>query len=244
MTPISTLWLKGIISLSLALTVTSTAHSEEGKHPRKSWEVSRWTTSFPYPNEDVRTISDAKNFDQAVENLRKRLRVSPEIAEEEFLNRYDRAGHRFLRLMLYLVLFHREARDWVDNTRIGYDKTGSPIITAFEPQWHHIYPRSKLKNAKIPDDEIHALANITVLNERTNVNKLGGKAPSSYIAQFGISEQALRNHLIPESFAGAANDKTRLEQQWSVERYGEFLSDRAKLLAQEANKFLQSLESS
>jgi hypothetical protein len=143
--------------------------------------------------------------------------------------------------MLYLVLFHREARDWVDGTRIGYDKTGAPITTGFEPQWHHVFPRAVLRGAKIPDDEIHALANITVLNERTNVNKLAGKRPSRYIQQFRISEHDLRRHLIPEAFASAANDEHLLDQRWSVEHYTDFLVERSQLLAQEANTFLQKL---
>lgn len=195
-------------------------------------------------NEDVRAITETTDFDQTLENLLKRLRVSTEIAEGEFLNRYDRKGNRFLRLMLYLVLFHREARDWVDNTRIGYDKTGAPITTGFEPQWHHIYPRNILGKAKVSDDDIHALANITVLNERTNVNRLAGKPPARYIQQFCISEQALRIHLVPETFARSVNDKAFLEKQWQVERYGDFLIERAQLLAQEANAFLQRLEGS
>jgi len=192
-------------------------------------------------NEDVRTITEATDFEQAIENLWKRLRVSSEVAEDEFLNRYDRAGHRFLRLMLYLLVFHHEARDWVDGTRIGYDKTGARITAGFEPQWHHIYPRSVLRKANIPDDEIHCLANITVLNERTNVHKLSGKPPSRYIQEFRISEQNLRSHLIPDPFARAANEEALLKEQWGVERYTDFLIERAKLLAKEANAFLQEL---
>ena len=192
-------------------------------------------------NEDVRTITEATDFEQAIENLRNRLKVSPEIAEDEFLNRYDRAGYRFLRLMLYLLVFHHEARDWVDGTRIGYDKTGARITAGFEPQWHHIYPRRVLRKANIPDDEIHCLANITVLNERTNVHKLSGKPPSGYIQEFRISEQNLRSHLIPDPFARAANEEALLKEQWGVERYTDFLIERAKLLAKEANAFLQKL---
>lgn len=189
-------------------------------------------------NEDVRTIREAKCFREAVENLEKRLQISP-ITKEDFLSRYKRSDIPFPQLMLYLLLWHREARDWVDGTRIGYDKTGAPITTGFDPQWHHIYPRSVLRKAGIADDYIHALANITVLNERTNVNKLAGKPPSDYIHRFRISEQTLRGHLIPETFARVVNDKALLEKQWDVERYMDFLNERAQLLAEEANAFLQ-----
>jgi len=195
-------------------------------------------------NEDVRTITESPTFEQAVQDLRKRLRVSPDIAEDEFLNRYDRAGYRFLRLMLYLVLFRRQARDWVDDTRIGYDKSGALIATGFEPQWHHIFPRSILRKAQIDDDYIHFLANITVINERTNVNKLAGKEPPKYIEQFHISEKSLLSHLIPESFAGAVRSQSELREQWDVKQYEQFLLERAQLLAKEANTLLHSLKGS
>ena len=192
-------------------------------------------------NEDVRAITEAKDFDSALANLSNRLQASAEIDEVEFLSRYDRAGNRFLRLMLYLVLYHRKAPDWVDGTRLAYDNTGSPITMGFQPQWHHIYPRSMLKRAGEIDDAIQALANITVLNERTNVNKLAGKAPWRYIQQFDISPQVLRTHYIPESFVQALGNDTLLKDQWSTEKYTDFLIERALLLAQEANGLLQNL---
>jgi hypothetical protein len=195
-------------------------------------------------NEDVRSITDAREFDEAMENLQKRLRVSFHIDESEFLNRYDRASHRFLRLMLYMLVFGRAARDWVDGTRIGYDNTGARLAAGFQPQWHHIYPRSLLRRSNMPDDDIHCLANITVLNERTNVNKLSGKSPARYIREFHIQEQMLRDHLIPDAFAVAVNDEQRLQERWSVNQYKHFLSERAKLLATEANAFMKRLEES
>jgi hypothetical protein len=143
--------------------------------------------------------------------------------------------------MLYLLIFRRGARDWIRHTRIGYDETGAEITSGFEPQWHHIYPRNVLKRANIPDDEINCLANITVLNERANL-RLGRMLPSQYIRRFQISEQDLRDHLIPETFAKAASDPDLLEKQWSLERYTEFVIERAKLLAEEANTFFQELE--
>lgn len=186
-------------------------------------------------NEDVRTITEADNFETALANLQKRLRVSPEITPDEFLNRYDRAGQRFLRLMLYLVLFHSEARGWIDGTRIGYDKTGAPLTAGFEPQWHHIYPRNLLRNLGFSDDEIHALANITVLNERTNVNKLSGKKPWDYLTQFNISTAILEAHAVPVHLV-------REPQGDSVkEQYKAFLHERALQLAIAANTLLQRL---
>ncbi len=195
-------------------------------------------------NEDVRAITEAQTFEDALKRLHERLRVSPQIADDEFLLRYDRAGNRFLRLMLWLVLFRRDARDWVDGTRLGYDKTSSNVTAGFQPQWHHIYPRHLLRKAGKSDDEIHALANITVLNERTNVNKLAGKEPWRYIQDYKISRQALEAHLIPASFAEVRETGSSDEpkEKWEVENYETFIRERAQLLANEANDFLSELE--
>ncbi|NLG80274.1 MAG: DUF262 domain-containing protein [Firmicutes bacterium] len=196
-------------------------------------------------NEDVRAINEATDFDAALQALSQRLRVLPEIGAEEFLNRYDRAGNRFLRLLLYLVLFCRGSRDWVDGTCIGYDRTGSPISSGFEPQWHHIYPQSLLRKSGIAADDIHALANITVLNERTNVNRLAGKPPWRYLPQYGVSREVLDGHLVPESFADATAGDELLRKSWGAEnvkaRYRDFVAKRADLLAQAANEFIGAL---
>lgn len=136
--------------------------------------------------------------------------------------------------MLYLILFDKQAKDWVDGTRIGYDKTFSASVAGFEPQWHHVYPRSALKKANVSDDKIHALSNITVLNERTHVRKLASKEPAKYIRQFEIPESALRDHLVPDTFAAAVNEQADLERQWGLDRYTDFLLERAQLLAKES----------
>lgn len=188
-------------------------------------------------NEDVRAVTEASSFDEASQGLRKRLRVPSHIAADEFLTRYDRAGSRFLQLMLYLVLYRRGARDWVDRTRIGYDKSGVAVAAGFQPQWHHIYPRSVLKKANVSAGDIDLLANITVVNELTNTRRLSGKEPWHYIQEYGISHQDLESHLVPEPFASA-----HTKDCWSVDRYSDFVMARAQLLAAAANQFLDELE--
>ncbi|MGQ9849567.1 MAG: GmrSD restriction endonuclease domain-containing protein [Aggregatilineaceae bacterium] len=192
-------------------------------------------------NQDVRSLSEADDFKKALENLSKPLRVSAAIDAVEFLERYDRAGNRFLRLMLYLLLFRRNARDWVDGTRLGYDKTGAPIVAGFEPQWHHIFPRHVLQKAEVNESDRHALANITVLNERTNVNQISGKEPWQYISKFKISPDVLNGHLIPPAYASVANQDDSLHKKWDVANYTDFVTERAQLLADEANAFLEEL---
>jgi len=167
--------------------------------------------------------------------------VSEKIEPEEFLERYDRAGSRFLRLMVYLLLFKGKARDWVDGTIIGYDKTGSPVTTGYEPEWHHIYPRAVLHRADVQADDIHALGNITVLNADTNRKALGQKDPWRYIRDFRISARALRDHGVPGEFPGCEDSDARLREQWSVGRYNDFLVGRAQFLSEKASAFFREL---
>lgn len=192
-------------------------------------------------NEDVRAVTEAQSFEAALEALYQRLRVSEEFRPEEFLEHYSRAGSRFYRLILYLVLYHHEARDWVDKTRLGYDRTGSSVIAGFQPQWHHIFPSKVLRDAGKSDDDINVLANITVMNEGTNVRRLSAKAPWRYILEYAISPDDLRLHLIPAPFAEATVPPT-CQEQWHPRNYEAFVLARAELLAQASNLYLNSLK--
>lgn len=191
-------------------------------------------------NEDVRDLTSATTPDEALAKLHHRLQSSPEVAPDEYLQRYDRAGNRFLRLMVFLCAFHAEAIDWVDGTRIGYDKTGSPITDGFKPHWHHIYPKKVLKDAGVGGDDLNALANITVMNEATNVKKLQAKPSADYIAEYNISREALTSHVIPGEFA----DPNRASEMWTIDRFGVFASDRAEALAAATNAYLDDLRGS
>jgi len=195
-------------------------------------------------SEDVRAIHDAEGPGGALQDLMGRLRISTTLDEEEFLGRYDKAGSLFLRLMLYLLLFQRGARDWVDRCRLGYDTTGAPLTTGFQPQWHHIFPRKVLRKAGYSDDQIHALSNITVLTERTNVNRLSGKEPGRYIQDYAIPAEVLEEHVMPPRFANAAASSHGVASTWDVAAYQDFILERAILLAQEANAFLCQLRDS
>jgi hypothetical protein len=195
-------------------------------------------------DEDCQAISRALNFDSAVETLIRRLRISPTFEAQEFLSRFDRAaGNRFLRLILYLVLYKREARDWLDGTRLGYDRSGIAVTGGFRPHWHHIFPRSMLRNAGIPDEEIHPFGNITVMNEATNVRRLSSKFPSRYIDEFIIPAERLSPHVIPKPFLDAAQQgAAAIEAQWNISNYRDFSATRAAELANAANAFLDELK--
>ncbi|MGQ9626480.1 MAG: GmrSD restriction endonuclease domain-containing protein [Anaerolineae bacterium] len=205
---------------------------------KANWDGRYSGSAITTLNEDVRTIQEAKSFTEAIQKLSASLRVPEKVEPEEFLKRYDRAGNRFQRLLLYLLIFREGAFDWVDGMPIGYEKAGGLLNEGFEPQWHHIFPRSILKE-KREDDDIHKLANITVLTSDTNCKKLGKQSPADYIKRFKIETNSLRRHLIPEAFI--KDNYSRIEEIWDLSKYDDFTKARADLLAQKANQFLLAL---
>lgn len=194
-------------------------------------------------DEDCQVIYKADSFDQLVETLRRRLRVSDQIAEEELLSRYDRAaGRTFLSLIEYLALRDQGAADFVDRNVIGYDKSGTLSLSGYRPQWHHIFPKSMLKKHGIKEDDIHFFGNITVLNEQTNVRKVQAKWPTRYIDEYSISVENLRAHAIPERFAKASvGDKAAFETIWANTSYHDFVVERTSELAKVINTFINKL---
>lgn len=194
--------------------------------------VSRYgASSITILEQDVQDIQKSNGLEEALRKLEDKLGLKEgyTLEPQDFLQ----PGNRFLRLMVFLLLYDHGAVDWVTETRLGYDKSGSPLSMGFEPNWHHIYPKSLLKG----NEKASALANLTVLNEKTNVNKLKNKPPARYIQEFKITPEKLSAHLIPQNFAHFTD-----EAVWSIENYETFIAQRAELLAQKANQYLSRLK--
>jgi hypothetical protein len=113
----------------------------------------------------------------------------------------------------------------------------SPVI--FKPNWHHIFPKSI---HQVEDDAINWFSNITVLNEKTNVKKLQAKPPAKYIVEFNINPEMLRQHTIPGSFIAPYYEfDGDINKAWAVNRFDEFVLERAEMLAKDMNDYLSNL---
>lgn len=55
-------------------------------------------SSITYLNEDVKSIKEANDFDSAINKLMNKIKTPIILEESEFVERYDRADNRFLRL--------------------------------------------------------------------------------------------------------------------------------------------------
>jgi hypothetical protein len=176
---------------------------------------------------DVKTIQGASDSISALHALHAKLPEWNVFAPDDFMQDYR---DRFLRLMLYLVMYERHARDWISKQRLGF--IGSELLERFNPHWHHIFPRAYLRNKNVQEDLWNAFANIAVIAPTTNV-RFGAKSPPSYLERFGIDLSLLGEQLVPT--------ESRL---LTAEGYEEFLKMRALALAEAANQYFSRLNGS
>lgn len=141
-----------------------------------------------------------------------------EIEPADLAGRGERGG---LFPMAYLVLKARGAKDW--RTRLGLSLTHQGRQHFVE--YHHIFPKSQLKKADYPSDEIHEIANMAFVTGATN-RRIAAALPEKYLADVleEQGEEALRAHCIPLD-----------SSLWRVEAFREFLEYRRAALAAAIN---------
>jgi hypothetical protein len=181
------------------------------------------TTSL---DEDLKDIYESSLFSEAIDKLLKRFRHEEPIEAEEFFKDYT--DSRFGRFILYLLVYKNKALDW-DQTgqRLGFE--GAAILSDFQPQWHHVFPKEYLKN-NVNTDLIDCLANIAVIGPTINI-RISNKAPLSYVSKYNITKERLEQQFIDKDFVNI---------QYS--QYKNWLENRAMLLAEKVNEYLKSLK--
>jgi len=179
-------------------------------------------------DEDLRDIDESTDIHDALRRLLKRFPTHQALTAEDFLKDYG--DGRFGRLILYLQVYERGARDWDEKAlRLGFD--GIQLLDDFKPQWHHIFPKKYLQGqANVPADSIDALANIAVIGPSINI-RISAQQPMDYVARYAISGDRLREQYIDEDVAGVG-----------PERYIDWLNARAETLAAASNTYLAGLK--
>ena len=180
------------------------------------------TTSL---EEDLRDIQEAASLSEATDRLLRRFPHEEPIVAEDFLRDYT--DGRFGRFLLYLLVYRNEALDWDDHGhRLGFE--GSSLLTAFRPQWHHIFPKKYLAG-KVDDALVDALGNIAVIGTEINI-RISAKDPMNYIAKYAITDDKLEQQFIDPATLSIDHAE-----------YEAWLRARAERLAVAANEFLKSL---
>ncbi|MFQ5745210.1 MAG: hypothetical protein ACE5HV_16760, partial [Acidobacteriota bacterium] len=134
-------------------------------------------------------------------------------------------GARFYPL-LYMLTRVWKARDWDTGLELSKHLLGFHT----DLQLHHIFPKALLYKHDYDKPQVNAIANFTFLTQETN-QRIKDRPPAEYLEEF-VEKQpgAVESHWIPMD-----------RELWKVENYLEFLQARRELLAEAANKFLETL---
>lgn len=144
-----------------------------------------------------------------------------EILPSDLENRNSRSAY----FKTMFLAFRREgATDWRDQLKISLQHAG----VKHSLQFHHLFPQAVLKRAKVDQQRINDICNLSFISGRTN-RKISDKEPSLYLPGIAgkLGEQALTRQCIPID--------SRL---WTVVAYDAFLAARRQLVADQLNAFL------
>lgn len=139
-------------------------------------------------DQDIKALNSSPSFDDAINALIQPLRIAHSFTNDDFLKDYR---DDFLRLVLYLIIFKNEAKDWISqDIRIGYDRSENQLNEGFKPEWHHFFPKKVLMSNKVDESKVNSLANIVVLNEKAN-RTFTSKEPKEYLNKNNVETQRL-----------------------------------------------------
>lgn len=181
---------------------------------------------------DAQLILKSSGADEAIKSLIGELGTTDVFEPADFMTPYNK--DKFLAMLTYLTIFQKSAMDWLDQAhRIGYDKSEAVLNRGYKPEWNHFFPKGKrvLKATgnDFSDEEINALANITVITEKAN-RTISSNPPDTYIKKLKIPSAFLDQQMIPKAIP--------LE----TSKYRDFLKERSILLANAANGYLKAIK--
>ena len=131
--------------------------------------------------------------------------------------------------MMYFVLRQDGVQDWWSGLQISIKHVGK----AHSIQFHHIFPKSLLKNASYEKKEINEIANMAFIGGKTN-RHISNKEPITYLENEVIpkrGKEALASHLIPYD-----------QKLLTLGGYKDFLAWRRKAIANKINAFMKRFE--
>jgi len=131
--------------------------------------------------------------------------------------------------MLYFVFKHNGAKDWLSGLQLSDKHTGR----AHTIQYHHIFPKSLLNEAKYDKREVNEIANLAFIGGKTNRHILN-KEPIVYLEKEVLAkrgEDALTSQLVPLD-----------KKLWEMDKYRDFLAYRRDAIAKTINEFMKKFE--
>ena len=173
-------------------------------------------------NEDLNIIFRTGDIAALMDPVKRqfgRLHIEP----SDLINR---GANSPLFSLAYLAIKDGGAKDWFSGLGLSLNHQGKLHLI----QWHHIHPKSLLKEKNYETGEINEIANMAFITGQTN-RRISNKQPSVYLADIieKQGQQALDAQLVP-------SDPALL----LVENYREFLKMRREALAKRMNEFINA----
>jgi hypothetical protein len=128
--------------------------------------------------------------------------------------------------LAYLALKDAGAKDWLSGLELSLTHQGRLHFI----QWHHIFPKSLLKERGYETGEINEIANMAFITGQTN-RRISNKSPTAYVPDI-IKQQgvgAMEAQRVPTDPA-----------LWEADHYRDFLKARREALAACMNAFIAS----
>lgn len=172
-------------------------------------------------NEDLAIIfrhGDIKGLIEPVKRQFGRLHIEP-------TDLMARGANSPLFSLAYLALKAAGAKDWYSGLGLSLTHQGKLHFI----QWHHIIPKSLLKDHGYETGEINEIANMAFITGQTN-RRISNKEPTSYLLDVvqKQGEQALHSQCVPTA-----------PEFWKTENYRDFLRLRRETLAERMNAFIR-----
>lgn len=172
-------------------------------------------------NEDLAIVFRSGNLAALMEPVKRqfgRLHVEPN----------DLAGRGVnspLFSLAYLALKASGAKDWYSGLGLSLTHQGKLHFI----QWHHIIPKSLVKEQGFETGEVNEIANMAFITGQTN-RRISNKDATGYLADVVAKqgEEALKSQCVPTDPA-----------LWATERYRDFLKVRREALAERMNAFIK-----
>jgi hypothetical protein len=173
-------------------------------------------------NEDLAIIFRSGDIAALVEPVRRqfgRLHIEP-------TDLAGRGANSPLFSLAYLALKDGGAKDWFSGLGLSLTHQGRLHFI----QWHHIFPKSLLKDKGYETGEINEIANMAFITGQTN-RRISNKEPSVYLPEIVKTQgaAALSSQLVPA-------DPSTLQLQ----DYRGFLVKRRTALAERMNDFIKT----
>lgn len=127
--------------------------------------------------------------------------------------------------LAYLALKAAGAKDWYSGLGLSLTHQGKLHFI----QWHHVIPKSLLKERSYETGEINEIANMAFITGQTN-RRISNKEATQYLVDIVAKQgkEALESQCVPTDPA-----------LWSTEAYRDFLTMRRAALAERMNAFIR-----